>query len=60
MQTAAKDHPDDQPSGWYQAGYVGPDDRLYKAPETFAAGIDAEGWLTDRRRKSLLCQSTLR
>lgn len=40
-----------QPSGRYQASYVGPDDRLYKAPETFAAKVDAEGWLTDRRRE---------
>jgi len=40
-----------QPSGRYQASYIGPDDRLYKAPETFAARVDAEGWLTDRRRE---------
>jgi integrase len=40
-----------QPSGRYQASYVGPDHRLYKAPETFAAKVDAEGWLTDRRRE---------
>jgi len=40
-----------QPSGRYQASYVGPDDKLYKAPETFAARVDAEGWLTDRRRE---------
>lgn len=40
-----------QPSGRYQASYIGPDDRLYKAPETFAAKVDAEGWLTDRRRE---------
>ncbi|MDG4665138.1 site-specific integrase [Mycobacterium sp. 236(2023)] len=40
-----------QPSGRYQASYVGPDDRLHKAPETFAAKVDAEGWLTDRRRE---------
>jgi integrase len=40
-----------QPSGRYQASYVGPDDRLYKAPATFAAKIDAEAWLTDRRRE---------
>ena len=26
----------------YQASYIGPDDRLHKAPETFAAKIDAE------------------
>lgn len=40
-----------QPSGRHQASYTGPDGRTYKAPETFAAKIDAEGWLTDRRRE---------
>lgn len=40
-----------QPSGRYQAAYTGPDGKLYKAPETFAAKVDAEGWLTDRRRE---------
>lgn len=40
-----------QPSGRYQASYIGPDDRLYKAPATFAAKVDAEAWLTDRRRE---------
>lgn len=40
-----------QPSGRWQASYPGPDDKLYKAPETFAAKVDAEGWLTDRRRE---------
>ena len=40
-----------KPSGRYQASYIGPDDKLYKAPETFAAKVDAEGWLTDRRRE---------
>lgn len=40
-----------QPSGRYQASYVGPDDRLYKAPKTFDAREDAEAWLTDRRRE---------
>jgi integrase len=40
-----------QPSGRYQASYVGPDDKLYKAKATFAAKADAEGWLTDRRRE---------
>jgi hypothetical protein len=34
-----------------QASYIGPDDKLHKAPTTFAAKIDAEGWLTDRRRE---------
>ena len=40
-----------QPSGRWQASYVGPDDRLYKAKETFAAKVDAEGWLHERRRE---------
>jgi integrase len=40
-----------QPSGRWQASYPGPDGKLYKAPETFAAKVDAEGWLTDRRRE---------
>lgn len=40
-----------QPSGRYQASYVGPDDQLHKAPKTFDAREDAEGWLTDRRRE---------
>jgi integrase len=39
------------PSGRHQASYTGPDGRVYTAPETFAAKIDAEGWLTDRRRE---------
>lgn len=38
-------------SGRWKAGYTGPDGRLYEAPHTFAAKIDAEGWLTDRRRE---------
>lgn len=38
-------------SGRWQASYTGPDGRVYIAPETFAAKIDAEGWLTDRRRE---------
>jgi integrase len=40
-----------QPSGRYQASYVGPDEKLHKAPETFGAKIDAEAWLADRRRE---------
>lgn len=40
-----------QPSGRYQAAYTGPDGRIYRAPETFAARVDAEGWLIDRRRE---------
>jgi integrase len=39
------------PSGRWQARYTGPDTREYKAPSTFAAKIDAEAWLTDRRRE---------
>lgn len=38
-------------SGRWQASYTGPDGRVYIAPHTFAAKIDAEGWLTDRRRE---------
>lgn len=40
-----------QPSGRYQASYTGPDGRVHRAPQTFAAKVDAEGWLTDRRRE---------
>lgn len=40
-----------QPSGRYQAAYTGPDGKVYRAPETFAAKVDAEGWLIDRRRE---------
>ncbi|MFW0784852.1 site-specific integrase [Gordonia sp. CPCC 206044] len=39
------------PSGRWQANYTGPDGRLYKAPATFGAKVDAEAWLTDRRRE---------
>jgi integrase len=39
------------PSGRYQAAYVGPDDRLHMAESTFGAKLDAEAWLTDRRRE---------
>jgi integrase len=39
------------PSGRYQAAYVGPDDQLHSAPSTFAAKVDAEGWLHERRRE---------
>ncbi len=37
-------------SGRIQAGYIGPDCQLYMAPATFAAKIDAEGWLAQERR----------
>jgi integrase len=36
-------------SGRYRAAYTGPDTRLYRAPETFAAKDDAIAWLTARR-----------
>jgi integrase len=39
------------PSGRYQAAYIGPDEQLHTASETFAAKLDAEAWLTDRRRE---------
>lgn len=39
------------PSGRYQASYLGPDGQLHTAPRTFAAKVDAEGWLADRRRE---------
>jgi integrase len=39
------------PSGRWQAAYTGPDGRVHKAPRTYAAQIDAEGWLAAERRK---------
>jgi integrase len=38
-------------SGRWKASYTGPDRKLYEAPHTFAAKVDAETWLTDRRRE---------
>lgn len=38
-------------SGRWKASYTGPDGKLYEAPDTFGAKIDAEAWLTDRRRE---------
>src|ERR1700694_638687 len=38
-------------SGRWKASYTGPDGKLYEAQHTFAAKIDAEAWLTDRRRE---------
>jgi integrase len=35
----------------YSAAYVGPDLRLHRAPETFKAKIDAEGWLAAEHRQ---------
>ena len=39
------------PSGRHQAHYTGPDGAKHTAPHTFAAKVDAEAWLTDRRRE---------
>lgn len=38
-------------AGRWQANYTGPDGAIHKAPHTFADKIDAEAWLTDRRRE---------
>lgn len=38
-------------SGRWQASYLGPDANVYIAPKTFDAKVDAEAWLTDRRRE---------
>ncbi|NMN93905.1 site-specific integrase [Antrihabitans stalactiti] len=40
-----------KPSNRWQAAYVGPDGNVHKAPSTFGAKVDAEAWLTDRRRE---------
>ncbi|WP_235677061.1 tyrosine-type recombinase/integrase [Mycolicibacterium porcinum] len=39
------------PSGRWQVRYTGPDGTYVTAPKTFAAKMDAEAWLTDRRRE---------
>ncbi|WP_067571756.1 tyrosine-type recombinase/integrase [Nocardia acidivorans] len=39
------------PSKRYRATYVGPDGRTYAAPQTYAAKIDAEGWLSNEKRR---------
>lgn len=39
------------PSGRYQVRYTGPDGSYVKAPKTFGQKIDAEAFLTDRRRE---------
>lgn len=39
------------PSGRWQAAYIGPDTKLHKAPRTYAAESDAQGWLAQERRK---------
>ena len=38
-------------SGRWKASYTGPNGLLYEAPHTFALKIDADAWLTDRRRE---------
>jgi integrase len=38
-------------SGRWKASYTGPDGKLYEAAHTFGAKVDAEAWLTDRRRE---------
>lgn len=38
------------PSGRWQASYLGPDGKRWTAPTTYAAKVDAEGWLIDERR----------
>jgi Phage integrase, N-terminal SAM-like domain len=39
------------PSKRYQVRFTDPDGRYITAPKTFAARIDAEAWLADRRRE---------
>ncbi len=39
-----------RPSGRFEASYVGPDLIRHRAPKTFTAKMDAEGWLRDERR----------
>ncbi len=39
------------PSGRFQARYIGPDGREHKAPTTFDARTDADGWLTVERAR---------
>lgn len=38
------------PSGKFQARYTGPDLKEHKAPTTYTAKMDAEGWLVQERR----------
>lgn len=38
-------------SGRYSAAYIGPDDKLHRAPRTYVSEHDAEGWLAGERRK---------
>lgn len=39
-----------KPSGRWQAGYVGPDNKVHYAPNTFERKDDAIGWLNAERR----------
>lgn len=39
------------PSGRFQARYIGPDGREHKAPTTFDARTDADGWLAVERAR---------
>lgn len=39
------------PSKRWQVRFTGPDGVEHRAPTTFTAKVDAEGWLTDRRRE---------
>lgn len=41
------------PSGRYRARYTGPDGIRHKAPNTFAAKVDADAWLSLRRSEIL-------
>jgi len=38
------------PSGYYQAGYIGPDNAVHYAPQTFQAKVDADEWLASEHR----------
>jgi integrase len=39
------------PSKRFQASYIGPDLVRHKAPTTFSTRMDAEGWMSNERRK---------
>lgn len=39
-----------QRSGRYTAAYIGPDQALHRAPSSYEAKMDAEGWLRDEAR----------
>lgn len=40
------------PSGFLQAGYIGPDGNLHYAPHTFETRLDADTWLADEHRRT--------